>query len=276
MATLIFKDPIVFQQGTGLSIIPGNTELFAKQPRTVTFSIGQAVANTSDVKFNKLTPNSIFIDNGTLQFSGNTISGSLTQAGNLVVTTNFNNHGPITVVGNITFEKLTTQLTQATTLFNSGSTLFGDTTDDTHQYTGSLLTTGSFSLDNYNVNEISNDTSLTDSSTTSLVTGNAAESYASLHTKLINTYNNKSFAHTGSFVNVSTSSFAAVTASAPSTYTATSVNDFMFFLNGGIMENDSLNIQQSGSLFLLKVDNGSIGYNLSSLDEIVAFGKFNS
>jgi hypothetical protein len=35
-------------------------------------------------------------------------------------------------------------------------------------------------------------------------------------------------------------------------------------------------VQQSGTSFLLKVNNDSIGYDLQSGDEIVAFGKFNS
>jgi hypothetical protein len=50
----------------------------------------------------------------------------------------------------------------------------------------------------------------------------------------------------------------------------------MFFLNGMIMEHDSLTVEQSSSLFLLKVNNNTIGYNLEGDDEIVAFGKFNS
>jgi len=42
------------------------------------------------------------------------------------------------------------------------------------------------------------------------------------------------------------------------------------------MEHDALEIQQLGSVFVLKVDNDSIGYNLESDDEILAIGKFNS
>ena len=42
------------------------------------------------------------------------------------------------------------------------------------------------------------------------------------------------------------------------------------------MEHDALEIQQAGSTFLLKVDTSSIGYNLESDDEILAWGKFNS
>ena len=42
------------------------------------------------------------------------------------------------------------------------------------------------------------------------------------------------------------------------------------------MENDSVTIQQDSTSLLLKVNNDTIGYNLASGDEIVAFGKFNS
>jgi hypothetical protein len=42
------------------------------------------------------------------------------------------------------------------------------------------------------------------------------------------------------------------------------------------MEHDALTIQQTGSTFILIVDNSSIGYDLESDDEILAIGKFNS
>ena len=58
--------------------------------------------------------------------------------------------------------------------------------------------------------------------------------------------------------------------------TSTSEEDFMFFINGMIMEHDSLNVQQNDYSFLLKVDNNTIGFNLEVDDEFVAFGKFNS
>ena len=58
--------------------------------------------------------------------------------------------------------------------------------------------------------------------------------------------------------------------------TGTTKNDFIFFVNGQYMEHDALNIEQSGSSFLLKVDTSSIGYDLESDDEILSIGKFNS
>ena len=276
MADISFKEPIVFQASTGVTVNLSGTELFGKQARSVDISIGQAVAKTSDVVFNQLTTSPVIIDNGNLRLNSNTITGSFTQTGNLIVSSNFTNNGNLTVDGTLTAEKIESALTQSVTLFESGSTVFGDTLDDNHYITGSMLTTGSLTLNTYKITEISDDTTLADSSTTATVTENAIETYATLNTTTIQTYQRKSFAHTGSFVSVSTASFSALSASAPSGYTGTTVNDFMFFLNGAIMENDSLNIEQSGSTFLLKVNNSTLGYNLEVADEIVSFGKFNS
>ena len=276
MADISFKEPIVIEASTGVTVNLSGTELFGKQARSVDISIGQAVAKTSDVVFNQLTTSPVIIDNGNLRLNSNTITGSFTQTGNLIFSSNFTNNGNLTVDGTLTAEKIESALTQAVTLFESGSTVFGDTLDDNHYITGSMLTTGSLTLNAYKITEISDDTTLADSSTTATVTENAIETYATLNTTTIQTYQRKSFAHTGSFVSVSTASFSALSASAPSGYTGTTVNDFMFFLNGAIMENDSLNIEQSGSTFLLKVNNSTLGYNLEVADEIVSFGKFNS
>ena len=74
----------------------------------------------------------------------------------------------------------------------------------------------------------------------------------------------------------SSASFTAVSASAPDGITSTSENDFIFFINGQYMEHDALSIQQNGSSFILLVSTGSIGYDLETDDEILAWGKFNS
>ena len=80
----------------------------------------------------------------------------------------------------------------------------------------------------------------------------------------------------GSFTGYSTGSFNATSASAPTGLTATTENDFIFFLNGQYMEHDALIIKQSGSLFQVLVDTDSIGYVLEASDEILAWGKFDS
>ena len=136
---------------------------------------------------------------------------------------------------------------------------------------------GSLRLNNYDVTEISNDTALSDSSATALVTENAVKGYVSDEVTTPNTYLRKQFFKTSTSITVpSTASFTAVTASAPSGMTSTSKNDFVFFINGQYMEHDAITIQQAGSTFHLKVDNDSIGYDLESDDEVLAIGKFNS
>ena len=80
----------------------------------------------------------------------------------------------------------------------------------------------------------------------------------------------------GDFAGFKTGSFNATTASAPTGFTATTENDFIFFLNGQYMEHDAITIKQSGSLFQVQVDTDSIGYVLEASDEILAWGKFDS
>ena len=275
MPNFILNQPITFKEGTGLTIDQNGIELYVRDHTGVIFSIGQAVGSGSNVQFNEVTSSKIIIDNESLILSGNTITGSITQTGDMSVSENLIITEDLTIDGILTAEKIETELSQSATLFESGSTLFGDDIDDEQYMTGSMSLTGSFNINNYQLTEISNDSTLAGDSTTAILTENAVkEFYAPLFVK--SAYLRKSFAHTGSFVSVSTASFTAVTASAPSELTSTSKEDFMFFLNGTMMENDSLTIQQDDTSLLLKVDSTSIGYNLENTDEIVAFGKFNS
>ena len=157
---------------------------------------------------------------------------------------------------------------------------FGNTLNDSHEFTGSVDVTGSFLLNGYEVNEISNDTALTDASQTALVT-----EYVLSNTTLTSslstddtTYLRKNFYKSSAGISGSnTASFTALTASAPSGMTSTSENDFVFFINGQYMEHDAISIEQKNSTeFLLKVDTDSIGYELESNDEVLGIGKFKS
>ena len=282
----VFKKPLIFQQNTGVTINPNNTELFGNiSPSQITlFSIGQDVSTDSNVSFDVVTTNKIIIDSGSLILSGATVSaslseasitGSFTLAGSLVSKGSLLAFNNVTIEGTLTAENLETISSQSFTIFDSGSTIFGDTSDDTHQFSGSILSSGSIDWNgNYTVREFSNDTSLGDSDSIALPTENAVRTYIDDQTNSQQTYLRKCFATTGSFVSISTASFSAVTASAPSGMTATSEDDFTFFLNGQMMEHDALTIEQSGSVLLLKVDNDSIGFDMEERDEIVAWGKF--
>jgi hypothetical protein len=278
MAKLIFRNPLVLKSGTGFSVSTNDEELNALTASVVTFSIPQILSTSSSVVFNSITlTDKVNIDNGNLILSNSGITGSFTHVGNQSITSGLTVSDNVTVRGILTAEQITSEITQSVTLFKSGSTQFGNSLDDSHSRTGSLSMSGStLGLKNFDVTEISNDTTLSDSGGTSIVTENAVKTYLDEGAGVFQTYQRKSFAHTGSFVSVSTASFTATTASAPTGYTATSEDDFMFFVNGVIAEYDALTVQQAGSSFLLKVNNDSIGYDLQSGDEIVAFGKFNS
>jgi hypothetical protein len=55
-------------------------------------------------------------------------------------------NGDMTVTGKLTAQEFYTELVSSSVLYESGSTKFGDTLDDTHQFTGSLSITGSLIL----------------------------------------------------------------------------------------------------------------------------------
>jgi len=267
--------PLVFAQGTGVTLSQNNAQFDGSSRLEQTISIGQDVSTTSNVIFNQVSASS-FITNG-VTFDSNSISGSLVITGSTTTTGNITVQGNATVDGTITAQEFKTEFVSASIIFESGSTRFGDTIDDTHNFTGSLQISGSFNLNGYNITEISNDTTLGDSSTTALVTENAVKTFLDDNTLAQQAYVRKQFVKTSSSVTgVSTASFTAVTASAPSGLTSTNENDFIFFINGQYMEHDALEVQQAGSNFLLKVNNSSIGYDLESDDEIIAIGKFNS
>jgi len=291
VATRIFFEPIKFTQDPGLVINPLDSgssnqtpDIFLSKSQVVTIGIQQVMNVDSSVVFNSITmptssisPTAQFtIDNGLINIQETLISNVSSIVGNLNITENYTSTEDLTVKGTITADSFASAITQSATLFKSGSTKFGDSLDDIHSRTGSLSISGSYSLNNYSLNEISNDTTLADNGVTSIVTENAVKTFLDDGAGVFQTYQRKSFAHTGSFVSVSTASFTATTASAPTGYTATSEDDFMFFVNGVIAEYDALTVQQAGSSFLLKVNNDSIGYDLQTSDEIVAFGKFNS
>lgn len=275
MANFILKNPITFIDGTGFDTTPDSQDIFANTNQTITFAISQVVGSGSNVVFNQINSNKLNIDNGTLILSGSTISGSFTHTGNQTISNNLNVSGNLSVLGTLTFEKIEAELSQSITIFESGSTIFGDDSNDLHKVSGSLLLSGSSKVNGYLFSEISNDTSLEDSSTTSLVTENSVISASQASNDELE-YLRKSFTKVGTVTNSSTASFSAVTASSPGILTNTSEVDFMFFNNGMLMEYNAIEIQQAGSNLLLKVDNNSIGYDLESGDEIVAFGKFNS
>ena len=287
-----YKNPLTLQLSSGLTASIDGNEFTNRQiqgaiDENVTLRIGQVVNTTSNTTFNaitssvgvKLGDDSLFLGDGFISSSNSVVA----HTGSIVVTENV--AAPLMNLrnGKLIANSFEVSVTGSSILFDSGSSRFGDTLDDTHIISGSTSISGSFGLSQTTLNEISNDTALADSSANAYVTENAIFNYidgtATTQANVPNrlAYLRKSFVHTGSFTTVATSSFTAVTASAPSGITATNEQDFMFFINGMLIENDALTIVQKTSTNLeLRLNTTELGYEIASADEIIAFGKFNS
>ena len=267
---------LTFNEGTGVTLSEDGVEFNGGSAVDLTISIGQDVATTSNVTFAQVSASSLVFDDVT--FDSGSITGDIGISGSVSATGNLTVGGNATIGGIVTAQEFHTEFVSGSIIYASGSTQFGDTLDDTHNFTGSLLVTGSITLNGSSAMiEVSNDTTLADSSATSFVTENAVKTYVDSQVDDPQTYLRKQYVKTTASITVpATASFTAVTASAPTGMTSTSENDFVFFINGQYMEHDAIAIQQNGSTLLLKVDNDSIGYLLESDDEILAIGKFNS
>ena len=266
------------QAGNSIVISNSGVSFNGSETLTQTISTIQPILPTSNVQFASLVTNTLGVGSGT--FNPLNYTGNLNITGSIDVTKDITVTGDVNVTGILKAREFHTQFVSSSVIFQSGSTKFGDTMDDTHQFTGSYSVTGSLTLNKTLIDGVSNDTNLTDSSQTELVTEHAVKVFAANATGSVaneQTYLRKNFFKvTNSISPPSTASFNAVTASAPTPLAATSESDFIFFINGQYMEHDALEIQQAGANLLLKVATGSIGYNLESDDEIVALGKFNS
>tara|TARA_R110000796_G_scaffold193229_2_gene309784 strand:+ start:190 stop:1029 length:840 start_codon:yes stop_codon:yes gene_type:complete len=274
------KTKLTLTAGFGITLTDDGIGFNGTEPVNHIISVGNDINFDGNVQFNTLTSN--FYDLSGYKLFTNRWTNSFTADGSINITGNLIISGDATVGLNVTAEKIESELTSSTVLHKSGSTEFGDSIDDTHQITGSVHLSGSYSLLGYSVNEISSDVALSDSSTTTLTTENASVAYTISQLGVAGDvtptelYLRKNYNKTATSILNSTASFTAVTASSPDGVTATSENDFIFFNNGQVMEHDALTIQQSGSIFYLIVDSDDIGYLLDDTDEIKAWGKFNA
>lgn len=274
----IAREPLNLLQGTGVTITPNNTLIFGSTSPSeqITISVGNPTSTDGNLTFFNLTLSSEIFNIDTLIISQSVFSNTMSLLGSITTST-LNVSNNLSTKGITKVEKIESQLSQSVTIFESGSTKFGDTSDDTHTITGSFLTSGSFSLNDHSIDDISEDILLSVGRSNKLATESGSKRYVDdLDSGVKQVYFRKCFAHTGSFVDSDTFTFNAVTASSPSVYISTRVDDFMFFVNGQLMESDALTIQQQGTTLRLDVNSNNIGYDLTNDDEVVAWGKFNS
>ena len=76
------------------------------------------------------------------------LTGNITHIGNVNQTGDSNISGDLVVGGTVTAQEFKTELVTSATIFESGSTIFGNSLDDTHTITGSVAITGSLNVDN--------------------------------------------------------------------------------------------------------------------------------
>ena len=83
----------------------------------------------------------MYYDSFLKKYADDTTSGQINAAG-------FVSTGDITAEGDVVAQRyvVKSSVSEITSSFSSGSTIFGDSTDDTHRFTGSLLITGSQTL----------------------------------------------------------------------------------------------------------------------------------
>ena len=273
----IFRESLILTQGTGVTINLDNQLINAKTRESVNISIGNNISTIGNPAFLTLTTTNEQFQINQYLIKSNSITGSINLLGSLT-SNSLTVGGDMSVLGTTTAQKITSQLSQSVTLFESGSTQFGDTLDDTHQFSGSFLNSGSFSLsNNHSITNVSEDIYLSIGRSDYIVTENVVKNYVDDNdNQALQTYLRKCFVHTGSFIDSDTFSFNAATSSAPAGFTSTRKDDFMFFVNGQLMETDALTIQQQGSSLRLDINSDNIGYDLTNDDEVVGWGKFNS
>ena len=283
MSTVQFNNPLTLEFEAGVSAsLNGepveSVEMIGSDTSNLVLSIGQEVSTDADTTFNAVSGFPSMSIGGGIVIGDHLISGSGAITGSLEVSQNFSAQN-IFVKTDIIAENFSFGEESSSRIEESGSTKFGNDSEDIQNFTGSVkLNSISFLNDTTSsFTEISNDAGLTGNSQTAVVTEFAAKNF---YDALEETpqFLRKNFVHKGVINSSTETHFNAFTASAPFGFDPPSIKDFFVFQNGLNMEPDSLTITQSGSIMILSVDKSSSaqGYGFDSDDEIVAIGKFNS
>jgi hypothetical protein len=148
------------------NIILKRSGLAGKVPDTGSLNLGEVAINTYDGKvfFKRsgsvesiqeiLTTNSTITGsltlNGTGSFSSLKVNDTLTvNHGTTIISGSQLVTDELTVLGAINARQFNISVVSSSVIYQSGSTKFGDTQDDTHQFTGSVNVTGSVSASTF-------------------------------------------------------------------------------------------------------------------------------
>jgi hypothetical protein len=168
--------------------------------------------------------------------------------------------GNLDVIGKITAIEIYAQYESSSIIFSSGSTKFGNTFDDTHQFTGSVLITGSSFLHNgYNV--------ITSNDTGSIVVDSASyATFADTASYLLGSVDSASYAQTASYIQLSgVDGFTSYSSSVSSR--VSSLENFSSSLDATFATDAQLNAYTASAntrLSALEIESGSIRSNFNS------------
>lgn len=113
------------------SIILKRSATSGKVPTTSSLSLGELAINTYDGK--------LFLKkSGSIESIQTIVTTDSVTTGSVSLT------GDLTVLGSINARQFNIGIISSSILYQSGSNKFGDTEDDTHQFTGSVIVSGSF------------------------------------------------------------------------------------------------------------------------------------
>ncbi len=145
--------------GSGLTGVPAAP---AGIDKAVQFRSGSAVAGAVDFVYDHTT--------------GRVGIGTVSPSAKLVV------DGDAIITGIITAQEFHTEFVSASIIYQSGSTKFGDTIDDTHQFTGSVNISGSVTAYQYSGSFIGDGSGLTGIATNLILTGSTGNDSLNLKT----------------------------------------------------------------------------------------------
>lgn len=97
------------------------------------------MANVANVKV--LAGNQVQVSGAAAQLTGSGASVTVSSS-QVIVTGTLSASGDVFIAGKLTAREYYTQIVTSSVIYESGSTKFGDTSDDTHQFTGSVNING--------------------------------------------------------------------------------------------------------------------------------------
>jgi hypothetical protein len=111
---------------------------------TETGSFGETIVSNDAHIGQDLYVTRDIISAGDIDISGNITGSSALLSGSLILSGSQTITNDLVVLGNVNAKQFNINVISSSIIYQSGSTKFGDTTDDTHSFTGSVSITGSF------------------------------------------------------------------------------------------------------------------------------------